>query len=74
MEVNRALLTVSSTHSIKVLCGLIKSIKSLFVDEIESNCEIPKIISLLDVKDLQTKLLAMDCVLEIGYFGKICVI
>lgn len=66
----QALLAMSSTHSIKVLCGLIKSIKSPLVDEIESNGEIPKIISLLDTKDLQMKLLAMDCILEIGYFGR----
>lgn len=66
----QALLTMSSTHSIKVLCELIKSIKSPLVDEIESNGEIPKIISLLDMKDLQIKLLAMDCILEIGYFGR----
>ncbi|KAJ4709074.1 Armadillo-like helical [Melia azedarach] len=65
-----ALITMNSTHSIRVLCSLIKSIKSPLVDEIESNGEIPKIISLLDIKDLQIKLLAMDCILEIGYFGR----
>ncbi|KAH7574367.1 hypothetical protein ACOSP7_008461 [Xanthoceras sorbifolium] len=65
-----ALLTVASTHSVKVLCALIKSIKSPLVDEIESNGEIPKIISFLDVKDLQMKMVAMDCILEIGYFGR----
>lgn len=65
-----ALLTVGSTHSFKVLCALIKSIKSPLVDEIESNGEIPRIISFLDVKDLEMKIVAMDCILDIGYFGR----
>ncbi|CAK7333352.1 unnamed protein product [Dovyalis caffra] len=54
----------------KVLCSLIKSIKSPLVDEIESNGEIPKIISFLDYKDLHFRAVAMDCILEIGYFGQ----
>ncbi|KAF5742020.1 hypothetical protein HS088_TW09G00059 [Tripterygium wilfordii] len=65
-----ALVTMASVQSIRVLCSLIKSIKSPLVDEIESNGEIPKIISFLDYKDLQMKLVSMDCVLEIGYFGR----
>ncbi|CAK7326991.1 unnamed protein product [Dovyalis caffra] len=47
-----------------------KSIKSPFVDEIESNGEIPKIISFLDYKDLHFRAVVMDCILEIGYFGR----
>ncbi|KAK3213125.1 hypothetical protein Dsin_017831 [Dipteronia sinensis] len=66
----QALITIGSSHSFKVLCALIKSIKSPLVDEIESNGEIPKIISFLDVKDLQMKMVAMDCILEIGYCGR----
>ncbi|KAK0572516.1 hypothetical protein LWI29_032735 [Acer saccharum] len=66
----KALITIGSSHSFKVLSALIKSIKSPLVDEIESNGEIPKIISFLDVKDLQMKMVAMDCILEIGYFGR----
>ncbi|KAJ0091341.1 hypothetical protein Patl1_13917 [Pistacia atlantica] len=66
----QALITMASIPSINVLCGLIKSIKSPLVDEIESNGEIPKIINLLDVKDLQMRVVAMDCLLEIGYFGR----
>ncbi|GAV89158.1 hypothetical protein CFOL_v3_32577 [Cephalotus follicularis] len=65
-----ALLTMASSHSMNVLCTLIKSIKSPFVDEIESNGEIPKIISLLDAKEVEMKILAMNCILEIGYFGR----
>lgn len=66
----KALITMASSHSISVLCSLIRSIKSPLVDEIESNGQIPKIISLLSSQDLQIRVLAFDCVLEIGYFGR----
>eukprot|EP00258_Populus_trichocarpa_P029913 XP_024445932.1 uncharacterized protein LOC18111078 isoform X2 [Populus trichocarpa] len=65
-----ALVSMASWGSMKVLCSLIKSIKSPLVDEIESNGEIPKIISFLDYKDLHWRVVAMDCILEIGYFGR----
>ncbi|XWS27066.1 hypothetical protein CRYUN_Cryun26dG0084600 [Craigia yunnanensis] len=65
-----ALLDMSSTHFLKVLCELIKFTKSPFVDEIVSNGEIPKILTLLESKDLDVKVLAFDCILEIGYFGR----
>ncbi|XP_034918765.1 uncharacterized protein [Populus alba] len=65
-----ALVSMASWESMKVLCSLIKSIKSPLVDEIESNGEIPKIISFLDYKDLHWRVVAMDCILEIGYFGR----
>lgn len=66
----RALIIMASAHSLKVLCSLIKSIKSPLVDEIESNGQIPKIINFLDHDDLQVNVVAMDCILEIGYFGR----
>ncbi|KAK6941708.1 hypothetical protein RJ641_027085 [Dillenia turbinata] len=66
----KALISFSSCSSIKVLCSLIKSIKSPLVDEIESNGDIRKVINLLDSYDLQIRVLAFDCVLEIGYFGR----
>nr|DAD45019.1 TPA_asm: hypothetical protein HUJ06_003249 [Nelumbo nucifera] len=66
----RALVSMGSNSSIHVLCSLIKSIRSPLVDEIESNGEIPKIISLLSVEDLSIRVTAMDCILEIGYFGR----
>lgn len=66
----QALIKMGSTHSINVLCGLIKSIKSPLVDLIESYGEMEKIISLLEVKDLEIRVVAMDCVLEMGYFGR----
>ncbi|XVE98412.1 hypothetical protein REPUB_Repub03eG0104400 [Reevesia pubescens] len=65
-----ALLDMRSTHCLNVLCELIKFTKSPFVDEIEYNGEIPKILTLLESKDLDMKALAFDCILEIGYFGR----
>ncbi|KAL8094664.1 hypothetical protein AgCh_036263 [Apium graveolens] len=66
----RSLVSLSSCASIKVLCSLIKSIKSPLVDEIESNNEIPKIICLLSSGDHSVVTSAMNCVLEMGYYGR----
>ncbi|RYR76694.1 hypothetical protein Ahy_A01g001270 isoform A [Arachis hypogaea] len=66
----RALVSMGSLRSIEALCSLIRSIKSPFVDEIESNGEIPNIIGFLDCEELEMRVLGMDCVLEIGYFGR----
>jgi len=66
----QALVSMASTSSLKVLCSLIRSIKSPLVDEIESNHEIPNIISFLSSEDLAIQVVGFDCVLEIGYFGR----
>ncbi|KAL4369978.1 uncharacterized protein DS421_6g180960 [Arachis hypogaea] len=66
----RTLAGTGLLRSIEILCSLIRSIKSLFVDEIESNGEISNIIGFLDCQELEIKVLRMGCVLEIGYFGK----
>ncbi|KAK7388605.1 hypothetical protein VNO78_23427 [Psophocarpus tetragonolobus] len=66
----RALLSMASVLSIEVLCSLIRSIRSPLVDEIESNAEIPKVIAMLNSDDLQLRVLAFECVLEIGFFGR----
>ncbi|KAK9098594.1 hypothetical protein Syun_025639 [Stephania yunnanensis] len=66
----KALIDMGTNCSIKVLCTLIRSIKSPLVDEIEANKETPKIISFLSSEDLAIKVIAFDCVLEIGYFGR----
>lgn len=66
----RSLISLSSCASIKVLCSLIKSIKSPLVDEIEANNEIPKIICLLSSVDHSLVISAVDCVLEMGYYGR----
>ncbi|PSS36121.1 Latent-transforming growth factor beta-binding protein like [Actinidia chinensis var. chinensis] len=66
----RALISLSSSSSLKVLCSLIKSTKSPLVDEIESTGDISKIINLLKSEDLSIQVMAMNCMLEIGYFGR----
>ncbi|PSS24509.1 Protein like [Actinidia chinensis var. chinensis] len=66
----RALISLSSSSSLKVLCSLIKSTKSPLVDEIESNGDLSKIINLLKSEDPSIQVMAMNCVLEIGYFGR----
>lgn len=69
-ETIRSFVSLSSCASIKVLCSLIKSIKSPLVDEIEANNEIPKIICLLSSVDHSLVISAVDCVLEMGYYGR----
>ncbi|KAK3039975.1 hypothetical protein RJ639_027165 [Escallonia herrerae] len=66
----KTLLQISSLSSLKVLCLLVKSIKSPLVDLLESDGEIPKIVGLMGVDELGVRLMAMDCVLEMGYFGR----
>ncbi|KAL6965498.1 hypothetical protein U1Q18_036550 [Sarracenia purpurea var. burkii] len=66
----RAVIFMSSPSSLKVLCSLIKSIKSPLVDEIESAGDIPIIVNLLKTEDLSIRVMGMNCVLEIGYFGR----
>ncbi|KAK7382367.1 hypothetical protein VNO80_01218 [Phaseolus coccineus] len=70
LETTRALASMGSVHSVEVLCSLIRAIRSLLVDEIESNGEILKVITLLNSRDLQLQVLALECVFEIGYFGR----
>ncbi|CAI0542700.1 unnamed protein product [Linum tenue] len=65
-----ALVSLGTWKSVRLLCSLIKLIRSSLVDEIEYSGEIPRIIRLLDCKDQETKVMAMDCVLEMGYFGR----
>ncbi|CAK9153192.1 unnamed protein product [Ilex paraguariensis] len=66
----RALMSMGSLSSLQILYSLIKSIKSPLVDDIEENGETQKIISFLSSDDLLVRIMAMDCVLEIGYFGR----
>ncbi|PRQ46284.1 hypothetical protein RchiOBHm_Chr2g0087391 [Rosa chinensis] len=66
----KALLTMASTNSIRVLCTLVRTIKSPLVDEIEFDGQIPKIIGLLNWDDVEMRVMAFVCVLEIGYFGR----
>ncbi|KAG7023487.1 hypothetical protein SDJN02_14512, partial [Cucurbita argyrosperma subsp. argyrosperma] len=58
-------------HSAYAIGAMVRFNKDVFVgQEIESNGDIPKIISLLNCHDLQIRVLAMDCIIEIGYYGR----
>ncbi|KAM7267877.1 hypothetical protein ACFE04_010043 [Oxalis oulophora] len=65
-----ALLSLACSHSLRILSVLIKFIKSPFVDEIESSRKIPTILNFLDSKEMEIKIGALYCILEIGYFGR----
>uniref|UniRef100_A0A5B7BHP0 Uncharacterized protein n=1 Tax=Davidia involucrata TaxID=16924 RepID=A0A5B7BHP0_DAVIN len=58
-----------SHQSIQSLSSLIKLIRSPLVYELESNGYIPRIISLLNSKDLSIRVAAMDCILEFACFA-----
>jgi hypothetical protein len=66
----RAIISMHTTCSMKILCSLIKSIKSPLVDDIESHKEIPKIINMLNSEDASLQAMSMDCILEIAYYGR----
>ncbi|XP_060171996.1 uncharacterized protein LOC132603115 [Lycium barbarum] len=69
-ETIKALVSMDSLCSLEVLTSLIKAIRSPLVDVIESLNGISKVISYLDSEDFVIRVMAMDCVLEIGYFGR----
>ncbi|PIN04627.1 hypothetical protein CDL12_22836 [Handroanthus impetiginosus] len=66
----KALVSTDSLCYLQVLSSLIKAIKSPFVDEMESCGGISNIVSYLSSNELEIKLMAMECVMEIGYFGR----
>ncbi|KAJ0701680.1 putative armadillo-like helical protein [Helianthus annuus] len=69
-EIIHALIELSSVRSLQALGMLIRLIKSPIVDEIESNGEIVNIIDLLTCNEMSVGAMAMECVMEIGYFGR----
>ncbi|MFS7981932.1 putative armadillo-like helical protein [Helianthus anomalus] len=69
-EIIRALVELSSVRSLQAVGMLIRLIKSPIVDEIESNGEIVNIIDLLTCNEMSVGAMAMECVMEIGYFGR----
>ncbi|XVE97395.1 hypothetical protein REPUB_Repub03eG0015600 [Reevesia pubescens] len=66
----RALISISSCCSIRVLSLLIKLIRIPLVDELEANKEIPRIISLLGSENVSIQVGAIDCILGIAYYGR----
>lgn len=66
----KSLVSMGSLCSLDVLKSLIKAIKSPLVDELESSGGILKIVDTLDSADLTTKMMAFDCLMEIGYYGR----
>ncbi|MFS7977834.1 putative armadillo-like helical protein [Helianthus anomalus] len=65
-----ALISLASVRSIQILCTLIRSIKSPIVDEIVSGDIIPKLVGFLTSDEVSIRAVAVNCVLEIGYFGR----
>ncbi|XP_073274833.1 uncharacterized protein [Primulina huaijiensis] len=66
----KALVSMDSLCSLQVLSSLIKAIKSPLVDEIESCGGILKIVGYLSSEDMEMRIMALDCIMEIGYFGR----
>ncbi|KAI3446859.1 hypothetical protein Pfo_003524 [Paulownia fortunei] len=66
----KVLVSMGSLCSLQVLSSLIKAIKSPLVDEMESCGGILKIVGYLSSDELEMRVMAMDCVMEIGYFGR----
>ncbi|MFS7902784.1 putative armadillo-like helical protein [Helianthus anomalus] len=65
-----ALISLTSVRSIQILCTLIRSIKSPIVDEIVSGDIIPKLVGFLTSDEVSIRAMAVNCVLEVGYFGR----
>ncbi|KAL8497827.1 hypothetical protein ACS0TY_021244 [Phlomoides rotata] len=66
----KALVSMDSLSSLQILSALIKAIKSPLVDVMEYSGGVSKIVGLLSSGKLEIVVTAMDCVMEIGYFGR----
>lgn len=64
------LVLMGSSKSLQILTSLVKLINGHLVDEIQRNGDIPIIIGLLSSEDLEIRLMALDCLLEIAYFSR----
>ncbi|GAB2216143.1 hypothetical protein Droror1_Dr00023911 [Drosera rotundifolia] len=69
-KTTRGLIELNTTESLRIVCSLIRLIKSPLVDEIEANNGIEMMIELLCSKRVEIRVSAMECVFEIGYFGR----
>ena len=66
----RALISMSSCCSIRVVSLLIKFIRIPLVDELEAYKQIPRIISLLSSENMSIQVGAVDCILGIACYGR----
>ncbi|KAG8367461.1 hypothetical protein BUALT_Bualt16G0074500 [Buddleja alternifolia] len=66
----KALVSMGCSCSLEILSTLIKAIKSPLVDEMESCGGISKIVGYLSCDDMETRVRAMNCIMEIGYYGR----
>ncbi|KAJ0965921.1 hypothetical protein J5N97_027059 [Dioscorea zingiberensis] len=65
-----SIVSIASAATLRVLRGLITHIRSPLVDVLHSDGKIPKLIALLSSGDLDIRAAAIECCLEIGYFGR----
>ncbi|KAK1316396.1 hypothetical protein QJS10_CPA05g01400 [Acorus calamus] len=67
----RALVSMASARALAALTSLIVSVKSPLVDEIRSNGDVEAIVGLLgEGEDLEIRARALECVMEMGYYGR----
>ncbi|GAB2275439.1 hypothetical protein Dimus_010196 [Dionaea muscipula] len=66
----RALASMGTSCSLQVLTCLIKLIRGHLVDQIQLNGDTPKIIGLSSSEDISVRATAMNCILEMAYFGR----
>lgn len=69
-ESAKALVSMGSLCSLQVLSALIRAIKSPLVDEMEFCGGILKIVGYLSSSEVEMRVVAMDCVMDMGYFGR----
>lgn len=65
-----ALVTMSSAAALAALSGLIAAIRSPLVDELHARGDIPRLVGLLATGEVGVRVLALDCALDIGYYGR----
>ncbi|ERN18032.1 hypothetical protein AMTRI_Chr13g122350 [Amborella trichopoda] len=66
----QALVSMTSVKAIKVLSSLIMAIKSPFVDEIHYQGGIQRILGFLGDPNKEIRVSAMECAMEIAYYGR----
>ncbi|KAK1291497.1 hypothetical protein QJS10_CPB17g02414 [Acorus calamus] len=67
----RALVSMASARALAALTSLIVSVKSPFVDEIRSNGDVETIVGLLGPgEDVEIRAGALECAMEMGYYGR----